>query len=339
MRFSVARAQNQFLQMSTCPALLFALILLAIVCLPWRVAAVDNIRIAYPSTSFTTMPMLAASKFGFYQQEGMRPELILMRPNISVTAVVTGQVEFATAHGSIVRAAAQGMPVKSLMVVADRPAYYLVAKPSVNSVSALRGRSVGIASLGGSVHLMTKEFMAQNNLDADKNVALVVTGDHNTSIQAMQNGHVDAAVISVPWQTVAEKAGLLKLAYFGDVMRLPMAGLGASDENIAKKPDFLRRAVRATLRGIDFLRDAKNKKEVAGIMVEWFKIRIEQAEEAYGQMVEAYPPNGVVADEVIEKDLEIARQTGAIKNRVALSRVVDFQFVKEARNELSGKKP
>ena len=62
----------------------------------------------------------------------MRPELILMRPNISVTAVVTGQVEFATAHGSIVRAAAQGMPVKSLMVVADRPAYYLVAKAGVN---------------------------------------------------------------------------------------------------------------------------------------------------------------------------------------------------------------
>jgi ABC-type nitrate/sulfonate/bicarbonate transport system substrate-binding protein len=67
--------------------------------------AIDNIKIAYPSTSFTTMPILAASKFGLYQQEGMRLELILMRPNISVTAVVTGQVEFATAHGSIVRAA------------------------------------------------------------------------------------------------------------------------------------------------------------------------------------------------------------------------------------------
>jgi NitT/TauT family transport system substrate-binding protein len=253
--------------------------------------------------------------------------------------VVTGQVEFATAHGSIVRAAAQGMPVKSLMVVADRPAYYLVAKPGIKTVGALRGRSVGIASLGGSVHLMTKEFLAQNSLDADKNVALVVTGDHNTSIQAMQNGHVDAAVISVPWQTVAEKAGFRKLAYFGDAMRLPMAGLGASDDNIGKKPDLLRRAVRATLRGIDFLRDAKNKNEVVGIMVGWFKVSAEQAQEAYGQMVEAYPPNGIVPDEVIEKDLDIARQTGAIKNRVPLSRVVDFQFVKTARGELSIKKP
>ena len=317
---------------------LFALILFSIVCRPWRLDAIDDIRIAYPSTSFTTMPILAASKFGLYHQEGLRPELILMRPNISVTALVTGQVEFATAHGSIVRAAAQGMPVKSLMVVADRPAYYLVAKPGINSVGALRGRSVGIASLGGSVHLMTKEFLAQNNLDADKNVALLVTGDHNTSIQAMQNSHVDAAVISVPWQTVAEKAGFRKLAYFGDVMRLPMAGLGASDENIAKKPELLRRATRATLRGIDFLRDPKYRNETVGLMVDWFKIQSDQAQQAYSQMVEAYPANGIVGDNILEKDLEIARQTGAFKNRVALSRVVDFQFVREARQEISGNK-
>jgi hypothetical protein len=118
-----------------------------------------------------------------------------------------------------------------------------------------------------------------------------------------------------------------------------MAGLGASDENISKKPDLLRRAVRATLKGIDFLKDAKNKKDVVGIMVGWFKVNAEQAQEAYSQMIEAYPPNGMVADEVIENDLEIARQTGAFKNRVPLSRVIDFRFVKAARSELWGKKP
>jgi ABC-type nitrate/sulfonate/bicarbonate transport system substrate-binding protein len=180
--------------------------------------------------------------------------------------------------------------------------------------------------------------LAQNNLDADKNVALIVTGDHNASIQAMQSGHVDAAVISVPWQTVAEKAGLRRLAYLGEAMRLPMAGLGTSDENITKKPELLRRATRATLRGIDFLRDSRYRNETVGIMVDWFKIRGEQAQEAYSQMVEAYPANGIVSDDILEKDLEIARQTGAIKSRVALSRVVDFQFVREARQELSGRK-
>jgi hypothetical protein len=33
---------------------------------------------------------------------------------------------------------------------------------------------------------------------------------------------------------------------------------------------------------------------------------------------------GAVADEVIEKDLEIARQTGATKDRIALSRVASL---------------
>ena len=154
----------------------------------------------------------------------------------------------------------------------------------------------------------------------------------------MHNGLVDAAVISLPWQTVAEKAGLQKLAYFGDTMRLPMAGLGTSDDHIAKKPDLLRRAVRATLRGIDFLRDPKNRQETVGIMAEWFKIRPEQAQESYRQMIEAYPVNGLVSEDALEKDLDMARQTGAIKGRVPLSRVVDFQFVREARQEISAKK-
>jgi len=315
---------------------LVAAMLLAIMLQSNPALAIENIRIAYPSTSFTTIPIVAASKFGLYQQEGLRAELIFMRPNISVTAVVTGEVEFATVHGSIVRAAAMGMPVKSLMVVADRPAYYLVARKGINNVAALKGKSVGIASLGGSVHLMTKEFLMRNNLDPDRNVSLVVTGDHSTSIQAMNNGLVDAAVISVPWETVAEKTGLQKLAYFGDVMRLAMAGLGASDESISKKPELLRRAVRATLKGIDFLRDPKNRKETVGVMVDWFKVPAEQAQQAYLKMIEAYPASGMVSDEILEKDLEIAHQTGAIKNQVALSRVVDFQFVKEARRALSG---
>jgi ABC-type nitrate/sulfonate/bicarbonate transport system substrate-binding protein len=82
---------------------------------PLSLRAADTIRIAYPSTSFTTLPILAAMKHGHFEQEGLRAELIFMRPNISVTAVVTGQVEFATVHGSIVRAAARGLPVKALL--------------------------------------------------------------------------------------------------------------------------------------------------------------------------------------------------------------------------------
>jgi NitT/TauT family transport system substrate-binding protein len=317
----------------------FALLLLCILCFPIRGVAADAIRIAYPSTSFTTVPIVAAIKHGHFQQEGIRAELIFMRPNISVTALVNGQVEFATVHGSVVRAAARGLPVKSLMVIADRPAYFLVTKAMVQSIPALKGKTIGIASLGGSVHLMTKELFAQSGLDPDRDVSMVVTGDHNTSILAMQAGNVDAIVIAVPWQTVAAKAGFHNLTYLGDALRLPMAGLGAADESMKKRPDLLKRAVKSTLRAIDFVRDRRNKSEVLALMGDWFKISDDLAQNAYDQMVQAYPANGMVSDQALEKDLEVARQTGAIKGRVPLSRVVDFQFVREARQELSGEKP
>jgi NitT/TauT family transport system substrate-binding protein len=316
-----------------------ALLLLCILCFPIRGVAADAIRIAYPSTSFTTVPIVAAMKHGHFQQEGIRAELIFMRPNISITALVNGQVEFATVHGSVVRAAARGLPVKSLMVIADRPAYFLVTKAMVKFIPALKGKTIGIASLGGSVHLMTKELFAQSGLDPDRDVSMVVTGDHNTSILAMQAGNVDAIVIAVPWQTVAAKAGFHNLTYLGDALRLPMAGLGAADESMKKRPDLLKRAVKSTLRAIDFVRDRSNKSEVLALMGDWFKISDDLAQNAYDQMVQAYPANGMVSDQALEKDLEVARQTGGIKGRVPLSRVVDFQFVREARQELSGEKP
>jgi NitT/TauT family transport system substrate-binding protein len=315
------------------------LLLLCLLCFSTRGVAADAIRIAYPSTSFTTLPIVAAIKHGHFQQEGIRAELIFMRPNISVTALVNGQVEFATVHGSVVRAAARGLPVKSLMVIADRPAYFLVTKAIVKSIPALKGKTIGIASLGGSVHLMTKELFAQSGLDPDRDVSMVVTGDHNTSILAMQAGNVDAVVIAVPWQTVAAKAGFHNLTYLGDALRLPMAGLGAADESMKKRPDLLKRAVKSTLRAIDFVRDRSNKSEVLALMGDWFKISDDLAQNAYDQMVQAYPANGMVSDQALEKDLEVARQTGAIKGRVPLSRVVHFQFVREARQELSGEKP
>lgn len=307
-------------------------------CFPLSLRAADAIRIAYPSTSFTTLPILAAMKHGHFEQEGLRAELIFMRPNISVTAVVTGQVEFATVHGSIVRAAARGLPVKSLIVIADRPAYYLVARAGVNSVNALKGKSVGVTSLGGSVHLMTKEFFAQNRLDPDKEVGITVTGDHNASIQALQAGRVDAIVVAIPWHTVAEKGGFRTLAYFGDIIRMPMAGLGTNDDNINRRPELIKRTLKATLKAIDFVKDPSHQREVVSIIEDWFKVGSDLAQAAYGQMVDIYPRSGMVADEFIEKDLEIAGQVGGIKDRVPVSRVVDFRWVKEARAELSSRR-
>lgn len=298
------------------------------------VAAEEAVKIGYPSTSYTTIPIVMTVRQGFFGQEGLRVELIRMAPSISVTALVNNQVEFVTVQGSVVRGAARGLPIKSVAIIADRPVYYLVGKGSLSSVSALRGKTIGLNSLGGSAHLMTKELIAHYGLNPDKDVSMIVSGDHKTSIQAVQVGKVDAIVVPVPWQGIAKRFGMQVVAYYGDVLQMPMGGLGASDEYIQKKGETVKRVLRATLRGISFLRHKENKNEVVKVMGNWFGIDDETAAESYDQMILAYPLSGTTSTEVLEKDLEISRQLGAIKGAVPLSRVVDFRILEEVQREL-----
>lgn len=301
------------------------------------VAAQEPIKIGYPSTSYTTLPIVAALRNGFFAQEGLRVELIRMAPNISIIALVNNQVEFVTVQGSIIRGAARGLPIKSVAVIADRPVYYLVAREAVTSINALKGKTIGLNSLGGSAHLMTKELLAHYRLDPDKDVTMIVSGDHKSSIESVHVGQIDATVVPVPWQVVSKKAGLKVVAYYGDVLRMPLGGLGASDEFIQKRGDTLKRVLRGTLKGIGFLRQKEKKSEVVKLMVDWFNVDRETAADSYDQIILAYPPDGRTSAEVLEKDLEISRQLGAIKGTVPLSRVVNFKMLDEVARELGAK--
>jgi hypothetical protein len=100
----------------------------------------------------------------------------------------------------------------------------------------------------------------------------------------------------------------------------------------------VKRTLKATLKAIDFVKDPGHQRQVVALIDDWFKVGGDLAQAAYRQMVDIYPASGIATDEAIEKDLEIAGQVGGIKDRVPVSRVVDFRWVKEARAELAGKK-
>ncbi len=299
--------------------------------------AADRVRIAYPSTSYSTIPIVIARREGFYNQEGLNTELVRIQPNIGITALVNGEVEFATTQGSVVRAAAKGIPLKSVAIIADRPVYYLVARPAFTSMASLKGKNkpiIGINSLGGSVHMITKELLAHFGLSPDRDVAIIVSGDNQTSLQAVQLGRIDATLIPIPWQTQAKKLGLKVLSYAGDFVQVALGGIGASDKLIQKRPDLVKKFIRSTLRGIAFVRDKSNKERVLGAITQWFGIDQEVAKDSYDQMILAFPINGMTSPEVLRKDLEIAQQLGGAQADVPLSRVVDFRLLHEVQKEL-----
>jgi ABC-type nitrate/sulfonate/bicarbonate transport system substrate-binding protein len=71
------------------------------------------VRIAYPGISIGAMvPALAIDK-GFFQQEGLQVEFIVMPTSTGITALI-GEVDYSTTASSAIGAAVRGLPVKIL---------------------------------------------------------------------------------------------------------------------------------------------------------------------------------------------------------------------------------
>jgi ABC-type nitrate/sulfonate/bicarbonate transport system substrate-binding protein len=76
--------------------------------------AQEKIRISPSSPGLASWPVHLAAKEGFFSREGLTAEIIVMRTNTGIAALVTGSIDFTTAGGSALRAAVNGAPLKML---------------------------------------------------------------------------------------------------------------------------------------------------------------------------------------------------------------------------------
>jgi ABC-type nitrate/sulfonate/bicarbonate transport system substrate-binding protein len=74
----------------------------------WSADAPQRVRIAYASRSSSAMPLYMALQKGYFKAEGLEVEIIQMNPRLGATAVVNGDVSFATPFTSTFRGILQG---------------------------------------------------------------------------------------------------------------------------------------------------------------------------------------------------------------------------------------
>jgi DNA-binding transcriptional LysR family regulator len=85
----------------------------------------------------------------------------------------------------------------------------------MKSMGELKGKTIGVASLGGSVHLMTKELVAQNGLDPDRDVAIIVTGDPTGGWADYRDRLSDIGIATERLETVAGPTTLIAMVDAG----------------------------------------------------------------------------------------------------------------------------
>jgi ABC-type nitrate/sulfonate/bicarbonate transport system substrate-binding protein len=83
--------------------------------------AAEKVIISYSSRSYAFLPAHVAAARGFFKDENLEPLLIQMRSQVTVPALMSGEVHYTLSFGNIIGGAMQGMPFKILAVMTDKP--------------------------------------------------------------------------------------------------------------------------------------------------------------------------------------------------------------------------
>ena len=85
-----------------------------------------------------------------FSREGLSVEIIVMRTNTGVAALVTGSVDFTTAGGSAMRATVNGAPLKMILNITKKADLWVVAQKNIQRVEELRGKTIGVGGNWGT---------------------------------------------------------------------------------------------------------------------------------------------------------------------------------------------
>ncbi|MDP9129421.1 MAG: hypothetical protein M3N35_03465, partial [Candidatus Binatota bacterium] len=102
-------------------------------------AAAQKVRIAMPAKSMTFLNFYVGDKFGIFKAEGFDVSLEVIKPDIGVAGMVAGEIDYTSAIGTAMRAAATGVTIKAAMFTMDRVVVYMYSKPSIKSIEELKG--------------------------------------------------------------------------------------------------------------------------------------------------------------------------------------------------------
>jgi NitT/TauT family transport system substrate-binding protein len=293
-------------------------------------AQLKKVRLAIPTVDIVTAPLKMAQAKGFYQKEGLEVEIILVTGSLGVPAVLGNSVHFSTASGSILAAAARGVPVKLVSIITTKPTFDLISDPKIQSFQQLKGKLVAITTRGGTFEHITRLVLERNGLNPDKDVTILALGRQDELYLALKAGKISAAIFSPPRSLMLYREGFPKLAVSGDYLpHYPIGGIGVTDDLIKKNPPDIQAFVKATLKGMAYYR--QNRTESIKFIAKELKMPDESfATQMFDWHITVLADDGRPSQAWINGVLDFTKKSLEIHTPILQEQVFDFSFVDKA---------
>lgn len=302
-----------------------------------------NLKLVFsaPPTTFQ-LPHFVAKSEGWLDKAGLNvEETFVAGDSNAIRALVSGSADIATSGLlTALQAIAEGAKIKLIGAWQPKVDYQMLVKDNIKSVQDLAGTRIATASAGALTQRIPEMLMQKYGVDKSKN-SFIPVGGHEARMKAVVADKVDGSVVGMLYAAQALKVSKRVRVLSTITDDFPLFGftfLMAADKDLADpiKRKALEQFVRISiLEGSRFVQ--KNPDRAGEIMqarstetpLDLTKevIRTMSAQKLWGV-------NGGMEPELIDFNVKLGVEMGALKRVVTAEESVDRTLVDKALKEI-----
>lgn len=279
----------------------------------------------------TSLLLLYGKRWDLFKQEGLDLRIVVARPNVATATLISGDAQFSAQFQSCYYSGIRGVPVRSFMVINSRAPFHFVARPELKNVQDLKGKSIGVASLGTATHYAAKKAISHFGLNPDRDVTYLALGALQTRLNALESNVIQASILSAPWHLLARQFGGRELLFVGDILEMPSGGLCSTEKLLREDPQLIKHMIRAALR--TFRKVRESRQEAISFWSHQLKLDEAQASAVFDDIPKTTSANGILTADAQKTLIDAGRLLGALQGPIDPSKGVDMILLKEVLQE------
>src|SRR5882724_12795977 len=296
-------------------------------------AAQTYVKIGIISPTFGHAPFYVARDKGFFRNEGLVGEVIVMnRDDLILQSLVADSIQFGNISPSaLFPAREQGLTnLKMIAGSFNGTTYSIIALPKFKTLEQLKGAKLAVSSLQAGSTQVLKYILKQKGLVYPRDYNLLRAGGTTLRYAALQTQQVDGAILAEPVSLIAVEKGFANL---GDAYKLvpgyQLAGVWIKEEWAKKNKDLTLRFLRAFHNALKWLHDNRSEAlELLPRITTLQKQYVQAAWETYTKAV--WPRDGKVNPKGLQLVIDLMAEDGLLKKSVRPEDVIDHSYLQES---------
>lgn len=245
--------------------------------------------------AFSFVPLDVGVREGIFKKNGLDIDASSFGGDAKMQqAMAADSIDVGIGSGPAMAFIVKGAPIKAVAAMAGRPwLLTLTVRPdgSVKSVADLKGKKVGVSTVGSLTYWVTDELSRQQGWGPG-GINIVPVGAFKPMLAALKTKQIDGIVTDVATAYELEKNGQGRIIVrFGNLVKdFHIHVIFATNKAIASHPDALRAFLKGWFETIAFMR--KNKANAVQIAKDVMETDGEIAGRVYDELMPMFSDDG-----------------------------------------------